>query len=60
METETVQISREALHDLFKVKEEFDSIMESLELMENKAFMESFNKSKENIKKREFVDLNDL
>ena len=60
MTTETVQISKEALHDLFKVKQEFDSIMESLELMDNKEFMESYKKAKENIKKREFVDWNEI
>ena len=60
MATETVQISKEALHDLFKVKQEFDSIMESLEFMDNKEFMESYKKAKENIKKREFADWNEI
>jgi hypothetical protein len=56
MGTQTIQISKEALHDLFRVKEELDTIMESLELMENKEFMASYKKAKDNVKKREFDD----
>jgi len=56
----TVEISREAFEDLLKVREEFDAIIESLELMEDKEFMESYKKAKEDIKKREFDDWNEL
>jgi len=34
--------------------------MESLELMENEEFMESYTKAKEEIKNSEFVDWNEL
>ena len=60
MAIETVSINKQAIIDLIKVKEEFDTIVESLELMGNKEFMESYIKAKEQIKKREFVDWNAL
>ncbi|MDP1694334.1 MAG: hypothetical protein Q8L34_02225 [Candidatus Woesearchaeota archaeon] len=57
---ETVTIERQALTDLKKVKEEFDTIVESIELMQDKEFMESYKKAKEQIKKRDFDDWNAL
>ena len=39
---------------------EINDRVESLELMSNKEFMDSYNKSKEQIKKREFVNWNAL
>ena len=60
METKTVTVSREAFEDLIRIKEEFDVVMESLELMENEEFMESYKKAKEEIKNREFVDWDEL
>lgn len=60
MITETVQVNKQAILDLVKIKEEFDTIVESLELMGDKEFMDSYRKSKEQIEKREFVDWNEL
>ena len=60
MGTKTVTISREAFEDLVQIKEEFDVVMESLELMENEEFIKSYKKAKEEIKNREFVDWNAL
>lgn len=57
---ETLTINRKAIVDLMKVKEEFDSIIESIELMNNKGFMKSYKKAKEQIKKRDFADWNAL
>tara|TARA_Y100000310_G_C20208082_1_gene590006 strand:- start:345 stop:521 length:177 start_codon:yes stop_codon:yes gene_type:complete len=57
---ESISISKKAIVDLIKVKEEFDSIIESIELMSNKEFMSSYKKSKSQIKNREFTDWNDL
>ncbi len=57
---ETITIDKKALADLIRLKEEFDLIVESLELINNKEFMESHNKSKEQIKNREFADWNEL
>ena len=56
----TVTVNKEAIIDLIRVKEEFDSIVESLELMVDKEFMDSYNKAKEQIKRRDFVDWNGL
>ena len=60
MSTKTVTINREAFGDLIRIKEELDTVIESLELMENEEFMESYKKAKEEIKNREFVDWNEL
>ncbi|MBU2496448.1 MAG: hypothetical protein KJ767_00110 [Nanoarchaeota archaeon] len=57
---ETITIQKEAVVDLIKLKEEFDAIVESIELMSNKEFMESHKKAKEQIKKREFANWNEL
>ena len=46
--------------DLVKVKEEFNAIVESIELMSDEEFMKSHKKAKEQIKKREFDDWNSL
>jgi hypothetical protein len=60
MESATVSVNRDAILDLVRVKDEFDTIVESLELMSDPGFMASFKKSKEQIEKREFVDWNEL
>ncbi len=57
---ETVQINKKAITDLVRVKEEFDGIIESIELMSDSKFMDSYNKSKKQIKKREFANWNEL
>ncbi|HLD02574.1 MAG TPA: PIN domain-containing protein [Candidatus Nanoarchaeia archaeon] len=57
---ETVTINKQAIADLVKVKEDFDAIVESIELMGNKEFMDSYKKAKEQIKKRDFDDWNTL
>ena len=56
----TICIKKDAIMDLVKVKNEFDSIIESLELMADSEFINSYKKAKEQIKKREFVDWNEL
>jgi len=55
-----IVIKKEALKDLIRVKEEFDLIVESLELMADDEFMESYKKAKLQIKEREFDDWNEL
>ena len=57
---EKTNISKVAIADLVRLKEEFNSVVESLELMNDGEFMDSFNKSKEQITNREFADWNDL
>ena len=58
--TGTVTIKKEAIIDLLKIKEEFDSVIESLELMSDEKFMNSYNNSKNQIKKREFNNWDEL
>ena len=58
--SETIQVKKQAIVDLIRVKDEFDTIVESIELMSDKEFMESLKKAKEQVKKREFVDWNEL
>ncbi len=53
---ELIQVNKEAIIDLIRIKEEFDSIVESIELMSDKTFVDSYKKAKEQIKKREFED----
>jgi len=60
MVAETIKVNKKALIDLVKIKEEFDAVVESLELMGNKKFMNSYKKAKKQIKKKEFVDWNEL
>ncbi len=57
---ENITIDRKAFIELMKLKEEFDLIMESIELSNDKEFMDSYKKAKEQIKKRDFVDWNEL
>ena len=57
---ETQPISKKAISDLIRIKEEFGGIVESIELMSNKKFMKSYNKAKSQIKKRKFADWNGL
>ncbi len=56
----TITINKQAIVDLVKVKSEFDSIVESLELMNDKAFMASYKKAEQQVKKRDFVNWDEL
>ena len=56
MASATVTVNKEAILDLVRVKDEFDSIVESLELMSDPEFMASYKKSREQVKNRDFVD----
>ena len=57
---EQVLINKQAVVDLLKVKEEFDTIIESIELMSDKEFIESYKRAKEQIKNKEFENWNAL
>ena len=57
---EQIKVDRKAIADLVRIKEEFDNIIESLELMSDPEFMESLKKSKEQIKNREFANWDEL
>ncbi len=60
MATETININKQVISDLIRVKEEFDTIVESIELMGDPEFMKSYCKAKEQIRKRDFDDWNEL
>ena len=47
---ETVTIRRDAFEEMMRKKEEFDAIVESIELMNNPELQVSIKKSKEDIK----------
>jgi hypothetical protein len=56
----TVSVNKEAIMDLLRIKDEFDAVIESLELMSDERFMSSYRKARQQVKKREFADWNDL
>jgi len=55
---DTVTINKQALADLVRLKEELDTIVESMELISDKEFMDSYKKAKEQVRKRDFADWN--
>jgi len=57
---ETIAVNRKAFIDLIRVKEEFDTIVESIELSGNNEFMAANTRAKNQIKKRDFADWNAL
>lgn len=57
---ETITIERKALVELAKLAEEINDRIESLEFMSNPEVMEGHKRAKEQIKKREFANWNDL
>ncbi len=56
----TVEVNKQAILDLIRIKDEFDIVIESLELMSDEDFMNSYRRSKEQIKKREFENWDEL
>ncbi len=55
-----IVITKNAILDLVRLTNEINDRVESLELMSDPEFMESFKKSKEQIKNREFADWDEL
>lgn len=47
---ENVVISKEAFIEMEKIREEFDSVMETIEILNNKELMEGIKRSKEDVK----------
>ena len=58
--SKTIEVDKKVLEDLLRIKEEFDTVMESIELMGDKEFMKSYRKSKKEVRDREFDDWNGL
>ena len=57
---ETITLNKSVVTDLLRWKNEFDLVLESVELMSDPVFMKSFSKSKEEIANRNFADWNAL
>ena len=57
---ETITIKKKAFDELIKKKEEFDAIVESIELMNNPEVQESLKQSKKDIKEGNVHKLRDL
>ncbi|MFT4309435.1 MAG: hypothetical protein ACMXYL_03030 [Candidatus Woesearchaeota archaeon] len=53
---DTIIIKKEAIKDLVRIKEEFDLVVESLELMSDPKFVESYNNARKQIRERDFDD----
>ena len=53
---EEICINKSVIVDLLRIKDEFDSVVESLELIRNKQFMASYKKARKQVKNREFSD----
>jgi hypothetical protein len=53
-QSETISIRRDAILDLRRVRDEFDAIVESIELMADEEFMESHKKAKGQIRRMLF------
>ena len=58
--TETITIRKDAFEELIKKKEEFDAVVESIELMNNPEVQEAVSKSKEDIKAGRVHKLRDV
>ena len=56
----TITISEDIFEEMIRKKEEFDAIVESIELMNNPEVMESIRKSKEDIKAGRVHKLRDI
>ena len=56
----TITISEDVFEEMIKKKEEFDAIVESIELMNNPKVQESIRKSKEDIKAGRVHKLKDI
>ena len=57
---EKINIDKNALMNLVRLKDEFNSVVESLELMGDSKVMESHRHAKEQIKNREFANWDEL
>jgi hypothetical protein len=53
-------IPKDAVKDLVRLKDEFDGIVESLELMADKEFMTSYRKARQQVRDRDLDDWDTL
>jgi len=57
---ETINVNKEAIIELAKLTNELNDRVESLELMSDPEFIKSLGKSKEQIKRGEFANWDEL
>ncbi len=57
---ETITIDKRAISEIAKLVSELEDRIESIELMSNTEVMEAHKRAKEQIKKREFSNWNEL
>ena len=55
---ENITINKTAFMDMLRVKDQFDMIVESMEIMAGKVFMESYQKARKQVKERDFTGWN--
>jgi PHD/YefM family antitoxin component YafN of YafNO toxin-antitoxin module len=59
-EEEKVRIPSQMMNKLLMLREEFDSIIETLDIMRNKALMEEIKRSREDVKKGRLISWKEL
>ncbi len=59
-ENNKVYMSRKAFEEIMEAKKHLDSLMESVELINDEEFMEGYKKAKTDIKKGQFEDWDKL
>jgi PHD/YefM family antitoxin component YafN of YafNO toxin-antitoxin module len=60
LEEEKVRIPSQMMNKLLMLREEFDSIIETLDIMRNKALMEEIKRSREDVKKGRLISWKEL
>ena len=57
---EKIMLQKSALADLMRIKEEFEAVVESIELLNNSSFVQANTRAREQIIKRDFASWNEL
>ncbi len=55
-----MSVDKETREGLRHIRDEADALLESLELSQDKGFMDSLKRSEEQVRRRDFADWNDL
>ncbi|MFQ6136353.1 MAG: hypothetical protein ACE5PM_04135 [Candidatus Hydrothermarchaeales archaeon] len=59
-ERDRIYMSRKVFEEIMEAKERLDSLIEGVELMNDKEFMESYRRAKGDISERRFEDWEEL
>jgi PHD/YefM family antitoxin component YafN of YafNO toxin-antitoxin module len=60
LEEEKVKIPSEMMNKLLMIRDEFDSVIETLDVMRNKSLMKSIRRSREDLKKGRLISWKEL